>query len=643
MADAFNGTEEGSPFSNTTAGDSSDFGANATTTATFTTLFNDATLFFQKVQVDPLEAVKELPHVVLLIAVALLLPSLVVGSYKTLFGGRKKSALSSWDQQDETEKLVEAAQGAEQTEAVWEIGVSARAVAVAEEGVLRAFESNSDGSKPTAEQICDNLLKAIAAPTEGVFPVEKPRVAAFLQSRQCTDAVISKVAKRMKEFGVRVTSIEELGPEMEELMNKRKEEIMKKGTAAAKGQLNQMMAAQAGGVQADGPKPEFLAQPSRACFTCHKEIPGKASQCSACRAIIYCGAECAKKDWPNHKQMCQSFKANMQRIEKEHLHDLPFTYYNSKTQLANYNQVTFLVHHNVHNVGVYRRLCGCYQEQPYGELVGEQIALLQANNITDAAARFSLLGLSMDLYPLSKPFGEGVDVRKLSSWKDFYEARGLQMNNPAALVLEVPLTVWHLINKFVLDKIETKPDGRRYITIHLLGAEKEADLTPLFELLLAFLPKTDIAIHMIGPALSERLRPEHATLGIRNETLDSTMLVTLRSGLYTPEHHTGAAYRAEGLPMGTDKPDLVIAMNAALFATPTWSHTLQYLIQSKQRMAFTETMEQNVEVVKKNLAMIGAGLSAGPVVNPFRQPVWQYKRETNLPGWSNGFVFAMFT
>ena len=219
----------------------------------------------------------------------------------------QKSSLSSWQPrtvEDEAAELTEAANSAEQTEAIWEVGVSAKGIAVADEGLLRAFELIETGQKPTASQITAVIIKAIAQPTEGPFPAEKPRVLAFLQSRQCTDSVVKDVVKQVKQqLGIRVATMEELEPEIEKLQKKRQEENEKKGTP------EQRMMAQAkamglpvpeegpagvpGQPQHTGPKPEFAPPPLRGCFVCHNEIEGKASQCSACKAVIYCSPACA--------------------------------------------------------------------------------------------------------------------------------------------------------------------------------------------------------------------------------------------------------------------------------------------------------------------------------------------------------------
>ncbi|TPX67874.1 hypothetical protein SpCBS45565_g03449 [Spizellomyces sp. 'palustris'] len=603
---------------------------NGTNCNCTTSLLDDFFLFITHLSTDPAKAIDELPHVAGALLGTLIMPILLWILVKSLMGERKVNALANWRPKslvEEAEELTEAAVDAPIVDEMFDVGVSGRAIAVSEDGVLRAFETLPSGQKKaTAIQIAAVLVKAMARPMDEQ-PVHRPHIAAFLHSRQCSNDVVADVAKRLKKFDVKVGAAEQLSSEIEEYAKKRQEETVKQSAAQKPANLD------------ENGKPVFISAPKRGCFVCKNEIEGKASQCSACKAIIYCSPECAKKDWTTHKQACPVFKAYMSRIDQENLHDFPFDYYNDKIQLHAYNQVNFLIHNDVHNVGVFRRLCHCYSQVPYGELAAQQLAQLQVANVQDPLERFKLFGLSMQLYPLSAPYPEGTNLRDIDSWKKFYELRNIPMSDPAALVLEVPMTLWHLINKYALDNI-AEVEGRRQITIHLLGAEKEADLTALFEVLLSLLPKTDIAVHMISPAISPRLPGPHATLGIRNETMGSTILITLRPGMYSPEQYSGEAYKTDGLPFGTGKPDLVVIMNSGLLASPTWGPALKLLIENGQKTLMTEEMEHTAELIGKQLVQIGCPFTVEPVANPFRQPVFLWKKDTNLPGWSNGFIFG---
>ena len=44
------------------------------------------------------------------------------------------------------------------------------------------------------------------------------------------------------------------------------------------------------------------------CALCGEPAP---SLCSGCRFVSYCGAECQRKDWPEHKILCKAIKEDM--------------------------------------------------------------------------------------------------------------------------------------------------------------------------------------------------------------------------------------------------------------------------------------------------------------------------------------------
>jgi hypothetical protein len=63
------------------------------------------------------------------------------------------------------------------------------------------------------------------------------------------------------------------------------------------------------------------------------------------------------------------------------------------------------------------------------------------------------------MYPLSRPFPEDFDINSIDSWESYYNARGYSFDNPAAMVLEVPLTIWYLIKEFHLKTAPPLSEG----------------------------------------------------------------------------------------------------------------------------------------------------------------------------------------
>ncbi|KAI8841700.1 hypothetical protein BC829DRAFT_420531 [Chytridium lagenaria] len=465
--------------------------------------------------------------------------------------------------------------------------VSNKAVAVSEEVNLRAIEFSANGKAPTSSDIVVAVLKAIVTPSDQ-GEARRPKVAMVLSTRMISDSVVKKAAAELKELvGIRLETQEALEAELPALLAKRKEEVEKiKKTAP------QVDAAVPGAAAAPAKAAEMAATPNRACFVCKEEIKGKTKQCSACKAIIYCSAECATKDWPQHKIMCPTYKKNMVRLTTEKLHDLPFPFYNSKKQLENFNQVAFLVQNEVPQCWCVPSSLPVLPAACLGEISGE-IAAQQAT-LTTPEEKFALLGLPESMFPLGKPFKPEVDVEKIDSWEDWYK----RMDCRCLLPLR-----------------------RRKLTIHLLGPEHRHRPPP----------------HRTLPLYpSPRRTPQ-----IQLSNGSSTLVVTLNTAEYGAPHHDGSAFGTDPKTRGAPIPDLVIALNAAVFQYQSWLPTVKLLVDKGQRTVFTEPIETTVEILARNLVPIQATLAFPTRVNPFRQPVFQWKREVNLPGWSNGFITGM--
>lgn len=230
---------------------------------------------------------------------------------------------------------------------VFYIGISDQAISVSENGILRGIEFSRDLYKV--------LKKAIAYPRSGDSYL--PETVCFVNSSAAFEKDINQITK----LGITIGNYKDF-----EVKAKRPTDA---GQTASTG---------------------LLPQPNRGCFVCHKEIESKPSQCSACKAVIYCGGACAKKDWPSHKQICGNFKTSVEHIKEWDLHDFPFDFYNKDKILCNYNAVPLLNTQGKHNLGLFSRLCGCFTDIPWGEL-GKDI-LEKCQESGDPQKMFQLLG-----------------------------------------------------------------------------------------------------------------------------------------------------------------------------------------------------------------------------------------------------------
>jgi hypothetical protein len=124
----------------------------------------------------------------------------------------------------------------------------------------------------------------------------------------------------------------------------------------------------------------------------------------------------------------------------------PFTFYNKSKRLDNYNQVPYLCEVDLHNVGVYRRLCQCFVQLAWGELSGELEAVMATKETRED--KFGVMGLPKEMYPLSQELKGGMDAKGIESWEDWYKAVGIALSEPVALVFEIPLTVFYIVKKY---------------------------------------------------------------------------------------------------------------------------------------------------------------------------------------------------
>ena len=66
-------------------------------------------------------------------------------------------------------------------------------------------------------------------------------------------------------------------------------------------------------VELPGSARERYAEPSRACCACAAKLPkGQGKRCSACKQVWFCGRDCQKAAWPQHKDVCHQTQAELQ-------------------------------------------------------------------------------------------------------------------------------------------------------------------------------------------------------------------------------------------------------------------------------------------------------------------------------------------
>lgn len=85
-------------------------------------------------------------------------------------------------------------------------------------------------------------------------------------------------------------------------------------------------------------------------------------------------------------------------------------------------------------------------------------------------------------------------------------------------------------------------------------------------------------------------------------------------------------------------PDMVVALNASLFAYKSWRSVVDYLYYNKGVVGVFSDYNEYSGV---NCAALGGGKSRESLcMNPFRQPRAMPVYSMNLPQFSNGFLYV---
>jgi hypothetical protein len=113
--------------------------------------------------------------------------------------------------------------------------------------------------------------------------------------------------------------------------------------------------------------------------------------------------------------------------------------------------------------------------------------------------------------------------------------------------------------------------------------------------------------------------------------LTPNLMIFLESGIYNQTIHPN-------FDCGTGPPDIVIGLNAGLFAYKSWRSVIQYLNLNK---GVTGVFTDYNEYSGINCASLGGSEARESLtINPFRQPHALPIFSMNLPQLSNGFMYV---
>ncbi|KAK7059968.1 hypothetical protein R3P38DRAFT_2838772 [Favolaschia claudopus] len=419
------------------------------------------------------------------------------------------------------------------------------------------------------------------------------------------------------------------------------------------------------------------------CCVCQKNItpPLKVLRCSACRAPIYCGRECATKHWkypppqppgsipgPTHKELCPANKRHMERREYYDGSDATFSFDIARgrfgvfggTGTGYWSHRGGPIPHS--NRGVMESMLA---SSPYGATIMKAFAAFDHTDGTDLLGARHLTDVQgWKLEPAFIPYLDFLSTDKrpalvtsaLNSWDEWYQWRKLPKESPAALLMSFPMTVYRLLVHCleVTGPTQASADKRRALSVHLLGAEVELNYLPLFAELALLLPYHDIQLVVFGSGAETLIKAAKK----KPSSLVAKSSLTTPVYDYTAPKECGASKIAIHIygdspswsPSATTRPpDALVACNAGIFSYREWEPVVQEAHRRDIPFAVTEYAEQSAEHTSNNLGMLAARGGGRPrkaeeytiETNPFHRPGQRPIPLYRLPNLVNGFTIVV--
>lgn len=350
----------------------------------------------------------------------------------------------------------------------------------------------------------------------------------------------------------------------------------------------------------------------RMCYKCAlRGSENMFHSCVCCDAVLYCDEECQLKSWQDdHNIWCKKLKQYME-IESQ-MANLPFEFikYTTNRNFTLKKLGSLLQKNDVYDKGLWRRECQNTDKFfiPFGEL-----------DSSEKPYALPLEGAVLEIPPTEPPAFENP----LSDWSDYYNFRGFWFDSIICGLLHYPLTLyWIITNNLQNDYPSTFENIKltQSINVHLIGAEKEAEMFLPFLELARLLKPFELHLHLFGDELSEKVHNK-----------------VYKQGNLTFQVHAGL-YHASNLN-NLPQPHFAIGFNAGLSAYVGFMETIHILLKQAIPFYCTDYCRYSIAHTKKTLKVTKISSLSKPVINPFRSPFRIVSPELNLPQYSNGFVF----
>ncbi|KAL6303860.1 hypothetical protein BKA93DRAFT_734251 [Sparassis latifolia] len=424
---------------------------------------------------------------------------------------------------------------------------------------------------------------------------------------------------------------------------------------------------------------------------------------SGCQAVIYCSRACQVADWktpkmpraPTHKELCASNKAS------EHMKRIP--YFTSVLRQFPWARIEpdGTCSHDVlkARLGVlgsgisfgYWSVPGGLQPHDdstasRGEPDSEAKKLLRVRRtegyVHGDVLRDEAWPTDVDMWKIkdkvdangslvprlffSDEFMPPVRVERgqVYDWKSWYEWRGLSMASPASLLMDYPMTVYHLLTDILhVVNDDATVEKRQALEVHYIGAEVELNFLPLFSELALLLPHVDITLVFFGKAVYDLVRSARQKYPGSLATQDIVWSYT------SPKKAGGGSVviklysQGEAWTRGVAKespPDALVGLNAGLLNYTTWSDPVIFSAVLNIPFAITDYAEQSMETCATGVQTMLRGQASHafmpgsphyaaltrtrsrPItVNPFHRPGQRPLPVVRMPNYYNGFAMPL--
>ena len=362
--------------------------------------------------------------------------------------------------------------------------------------------------------------------------------------------------------------------------------------------------------------------------------------CPSCNGAYFCPPprNCTEEGW-SHKCLCLTWDQYVNH--RNALSTFPFTWHDHlMTRIFQISEKPYEIF--LKELGIYRK--GWWITETRGWAGG----LGGSARLVDAETKSYEEGFALDksFIPLqchvddqdsggrkSATFDrDPLGLYILDSWSDYYKLRDIPLTSPAALILTFPLSIYFSIQKYGEVPLTVAKMLNRPMRVHVVGIEKELNFLDVFSEVGYLLPK-DILIEMIFVCREDMIPPKcsHVFGGRHKYDLTANLSLELVAGTYN-----------DGLdPLfdcGSGGPDMVIGLNAGLFAYKSWRSVVEFITSSEGVVGvFTDYNEHS----GTNCASLGGEKARESlIINPFRQPRAMPVNCMNLPQFSNGFIYV---